>query len=275
MSIQLESFSFTPNPVAAGEQLRIYAKVKEISEEVSPVIDDTLGAWFDCTTMPIQDDTGLYVPNIAPNPVTGAMILHNMSMTPESGYADGALQFDGVDDHAEITPNEGLQLPAYTIEMVFTVTQAPSPARTLCSILNYHVEYSSSKVACGLIYYNNAMVPLIFSTQRIAYEVGTELHFMIVKQPDSDYATAYFNCEQVSRTTVYDYSSERPFRINSSNTKPSAAPLSLKGFRLYTRALTEEERLKNYQAGMKQPEEPQTPPQPVVDESLAMWMDYT
>ena len=66
MSIQLDAFSMTPNPVDAKGKLTIFAKVTEIPEEVSPVIDDTLGAWFDCTAMPIQDDTGLYVSKQAP-----------------------------------------------------------------------------------------------------------------------------------------------------------------------------------------------------------------
>ena len=91
-----------------------------MQEGPQPVIDDSLGIWYDFTVPPV-DDRGIdaYF-NLSENSVMEYIHGDGFNHTPESGYYQNGLNFDGIDDILYGVSEAG-ELDEFTIEIAVKI----------------------------------------------------------------------------------------------------------------------------------------------------------
>lgn len=245
-------FSIDDEFIEVGEFIEGYPFVK-------PVIDDSLVLWLDGSTGNNYEQTGTWK-DLSGNGNDGQ--LRNFGYTEDSGWVDGGLRFDGVDDYVDCgsilnEDYEGFTVEAtiifskkslgssnmgYIVHKNINYTEGNAPFVLMTSDSNIVWQVNSSSNGYLRIYVGGYMdgkphlVHGIYSNNKIMIYVDGALEGKRTIKPFENN-----NGKIGIGSSCYSGSYDRPFKGE------------IHSIRLYNRALTDEEILQNYQAGQCSP----------------------
>lgn len=242
-----DNFSISPNFVEiGGELIEGYPFVK-------PVIDDSLILWLDGSTGNNYEQTGTWK-DLSGNGNDGELI--NFGYTEDSGWGDGGLRFDGVDDYVNCGKiNLG---NSFTIEHVFKVEELENMrVGQISSIGSYYNANSAFAIEINNNY-----------TDKTRLQASVNRLYM-----HKDYPKNNFYKSKIYLVLVFDINKGGSVYLNGEelfsltpgglevDNIPYNYPLLIGKYfignmdliRVYNRALTDEEILQNYQAGQCSP----------------------
>lgn len=239
-------FSIDEEFIEVGEFIEGYPFVK-------PVIDDSLVLWLDGTTGNNYEQTGTWK-DLSGNGNDGQLV--NFGYIEDSGWVDGGLKFDGVDDYVYCGNGESLNITDdLTIEMLVYVPEdgefggvvKGSSGRWASN--SYGLRSSGGNCRFYITDGNNT------SYRDIAIPRGELVHIVGTTSKASNIMKGYKN-------GMFYASKERgigDIQVQQDGLYVGMAYTTFltKGniflVRIYNRALTDEEILQNYQAGQCSP----------------------
>jgi len=252
-SIQNFNSSISGNNIIAPEFIEGYPFTK-------PVIDDSLVLWFDGSTGNNYEQTGTWK-DLSDNGNDGQLI--NFGFTEDSGWGDGGLKFDGVDDCVDIRPDFDFGTDSFTIEIMSKHYSYGYPL-TNFAIANNNLAYREGEKGFQIGHgYSSVGVDIVVNdgTNLIRRTIGKtpklneEVHAVFVFDRENGNVLYFYDGELVGELDISEITGD----IKHSNLirigyiagwRPN---MSLYSFRLYNRVLTDEEILQNYQAGQCSP----------------------
>lgn len=254
-------FSIDDEFIEVGELIEGYPFVK-------PVIDDSLILWLDGSTGNNYEQTGTWK-DLSGNGNDGELI--NFGYTEASGWVDGGLRFDGVDDYVEINLRENLvTINNHTLEAWFAPKYQENKQRedVILGWWGFHrgMLFDSTRNKVNLQYlYRDKLDESIVKVENLFSKYSlpeNELTHIVstFKIKDREYPemAIYIN-GYLDNTIVGMYSWSLYNLMYYTNVTRLSHPgrYSLSGLissaRIYNRALTDEEILQNYQAGQCSP----------------------
>ncbi|MCF6461504.1 LamG domain-containing protein [Clostridium sp. Cult3] len=172
--------------------------------------------------------------------------LMNFDFTEDSGWVDGGLRFDGVDDYVEVDDNDSLNSDSFTIDIVINELEDIPLTKKIITKSNVMVNGFDIYTYVNYIYivlYNNGTRLTAYKYSKIGTNKGNSLTFTYSQ--DNQTLTIYLNGDLWSEKNDDDFIY-----------KPSINPIRIgnlwngifHSLRLYNRALTYEEILQNYRA---------------------------
>lgn len=242
-SIQNFNSSISGNNIITPEFIEGYPFVK-------PVIDDSLVLWLDGSTGNNYEQTGTWK-DLSGNGNDGQLI--NFGYTEDSGWSDGGLNFDGVDDYVRV-PNVLNMDGDFTVE-IWAESDVYNTARAL---FNTNAGVSSPWNDKGF-FITNIFNPLYLYwgindgngyVIRDINNVSTFNNSHIVVKREGNMMYSFFN---YARQNSLDISSYESFKTDNDITIARGYKGKVKVVRIYGRALSNEEILQNYRAGQCSP----------------------
>ena len=240
-----DSFSISPNFVEIGGELT------EGYPFVKPVIDDSLVLWLDGSTGNNYEQTGTWK-DLSGNGNDGQLV--NFGYIEDSGWGDGGLNFDGVDDYVRV-PNVLNMDGDFTVE-IWAESDVYNTARAL---FNTNARASSpwnGKGFCITNIFNPQYLYCYINdgiNERLSLVINYESTFNnshIVVKREGNMMYSFFN---YTRQNSLDISSCESFKTDNDITIARGYKGKVKVVRIYDRALSNEEILQNYQAGQCSP----------------------
>ncbi len=243
-SIQNFNSSISGNNIIVPEFIEGYPFVK-------PVIDDSLVLWLDGSTGNNYEQTGTWK-DLSGNGNDGQLV--NFGYIEGSGWVDGGLRFDGVDDcvdtgkrftHNDLTLEVTCCL--YDVRNIMGsrggTYWAPNPGIDLYGTSNdlrFHIGDGEN---LGTV--STKIADILDGIHTItAVKSGNMLYIYIDGMKVAE-----------NSTNVEEFTDENKMRIGQRGVSWISYPtkMDLYNFKLYNRALTDEEILQNYQAGQCSP----------------------
>ena len=178
--------------------------------------------------------------------------LVNFGYTEDSGWVDGGLKFDGIDDKVNIDFQIN-QDDTFSIEQSFYIHEITG--------VNYimFITTNSNPMGYGAIWHSNnnrIYFPYLFgegvrTRKGIDYIIGHH-HITITYDSQRQFLEVYHNGINLNleNNSPYEFTIDSIQPCWYTHTKTS---MTLNHFRIYNRALTDEEILQNYQAGQCSP----------------------
>lgn len=245
-SIQNFNSSISGNNIIAPEFIEGYPFVK-------PVIDDSLVLWLDGSTGNNYEKTNIWK-DLSGNGNDGQLM--NFDFTEDSGWVDGGLKFDGVKRKDYVLFSKEMLVQGCSFSIDFWTKL--SGIGTNCFFC------ARTVLGAGVAIFALSDNKIRFDTGRgyqwqTSYGIPTNELVNIVVTKDDNYKKLYVNGKLYSSTgTVGDMSNlSNVSTIGASQIDNQSYNNFLKGdiysFRIYNRALTDEEILQNYQAGQCSP----------------------
>ncbi len=252
-SIQNFNSSISGNNIIVPEFIEGYPFVK-------PVIDDSLVLWLDGSTGSNYEKTNIWK-DLSGNGNDGQLM--NFGYTEGSGWVDGGLKFDGVDDLVNVRPDFDFGTDSFTIEIMAKHYSYERPL-TNFAIRNNNLAHREGEkgfqighghYSSGVNVVVNDGTNLVRRTIGKTPELNEKVHAIFVFDRENGNLLYFYDGELVGELDISEITGD----IKHSNLivigyiagwKPN---MSLYLFRLYNRALTDEEILQNYQAGQCSP----------------------
>jgi len=242
-------FSIDDEFIEVGEFIEGYPFTK-------PVIDDSLVLWLDGSTGNNYEQTGTWK-DLSDNGNDGQLI--NFGFTEDSGWVDGGLKFDGVDDYVNCGNdnilNSDLELCAEALVTASSYNHAGAGgfprilSKSYGSIQGYQILINSANSKLGIelkggtTMYSNNSIPLNEKVH-IAFTYSTSnVKIYINGVLDKEF-------RGVSGILA---SNSTPFIVGDRGDGGRKWSGEILLVRIYNRALTDEEILQNYQAGQCSP----------------------
>lgn len=247
-----DSFSISPNFVEiGGELIEGYPFVK-------PVIDDSLVLWLDGTTGNNYEQTGIWK-DLSGNGNNGQLM--NFDFTEDSGWVDGGLKFDGVDDWVVTTKGIQFNQPfTFCLDGDFsklTYENWGIARKEVYPPYEFSFYQRDSSSFRFVIWQSGGASVVNFVIPAEIVHNSSSLIF--VNHMDSIVLFANgVNVQEVNiNTSLWDnhIATDRPleFGVGGYAGVQKYGDLILYGVKFYNRALTDEEILQNYQAGQCSP----------------------
>ncbi|GEM_PF-5245337 len=254
-SIQNFNSSISGNNIIVPEFIEGYPFVK-------PVIDDSLVLWFDGTTGNNYEQTGTWK-DLSGNGNHGQLM--NFGYTEGSGWVDGGLKFDGVDDIVMVPNfNPSIFNNQFTFEMVINISKLmaegsgyynnvagfTSSKKDVHFIINL---WERNRISINLINNNSQIAILTLANSLI---LNKKIHIMC--KYDGREIDFFINGSKVDLqaddTTIRFLADYDCLVVGGRRTfSRGYYDGSIYSTRLYNRALTDEEILQNYRAGQCSP----------------------
>ena len=128
-----DSFSISPNFVEiGGELIEGYPFVK-------PVIDERLVLWLDGSTGNNYEQTGTWK-DLSGNGNDGQLM--NFNFTEDSGWGDGGLRFDGVDDYVDCGSILNEDYEGFTVEATIIFSEKSLGPGNMGYIVHKNIDYA-------------------------------------------------------------------------------------------------------------------------------------
>lgn len=206
---------------------------------VKPVIDDSLVLWLDGSTGNNYEQTGTWK-DLSGNGNHGQLM--NFGYTEDSGWVDGGLKFDGVDDTVILPNIPDLKPSMFSIDLILKPVDKNNRHVVFVSWTGYTVELNTEKTISFGLKSPYLRTPILI-------EWGKLIHITCVYDGKTQYI--YVNGKfSVQKDETLSYSSSD---VVVSSTQYGAFKGSIFDVKFYNRALTDEEILQNYQAGQCSP----------------------
>lgn len=246
-------FSIDDEFIEVGEFIEGYPFVK-------PVIDDSLVLWLDGTTGNNYEQTGIWK-DLSGNGNDGQLM--NFNFTEDSGWVDGGLRFDGVDDYVDISPDFDFGTDSFTIEIMSKHYDYKYPL-TNFAIRNNNLAYREGEKGFQIGHsYSSGGVDVVVNdgTNLIRRKIGKtpklneKVHAVFTFDRKNGKILYFYDSELVGELDISEITGDikhsNLIRIGDiAGWKPN---MTLYNFKLYNRALTDEEIMQNYQAGQCSP----------------------
>lgn len=239
-SIQNFNSSISGNNIIAPEFIEGYPFVK-------PVIDDSLILWLDGSTGNNYEQTGTWK-DLSGNGNHGQLM--NFGYIEDSGWVDGGLRFDGVNDYVNILHNNSLNLiNEGTISLFINHTANTSTyetiiAKRISNNCNYEIFLKNNDKSLGF-YSGGSIITIPYIPP-----LNTWIYITVVINASG--SKFYIDGLYKNSTTItFGSINNAPLTIGTYANEWFCG--GIKNIRIYNRALTDEEILQNYQAGQCSP----------------------
>ena len=239
-------FSIDDEFIEVGEFIEGYPFVK-------PVIDDSLVLWLDGSTGNNYEKTNIWK-DLSGNGNDGQLM--NFNYDENSGWSDGGLRFDGVDDYVDCGNGESLNITDdLTIEML---VYAPEDGNFGGVVKGSRAKWTSNSYGLRS-YYGNCMFYITDGNiyQYIYMEIpkGELVHIIGTTSKASNIMKSYKNgMLYASRERgIGDIQVQQDGLYVGMGYGSFLTKGNIFLVRIYNRALTDEEIIQNYQAGQCSP----------------------
>ena len=228
-------FSIDDEFIEVGEFIEGYPFVK-------PVIDDSLVLWLDGSTGNNYEKTNIWK-DLSGNGNDGQLI--NFDYNENSGWVDGGLRFDGVDDYIHFRDRVSVDSPTFTVICTLTVFEDKRNS----------LFYDGEKVKID-IYGNSLNVRGDYSVMGDAVHFGDSIlnrKIFIALTFNGEKRKAYLDGRLIQEINKQSDNDTFSIRRIGSYTTGTNGNFKLYDIKLYNRALTDEEIMQNYKAGQCSP----------------------
>lgn len=238
--------SLYTNQLHEGNKLSINPNFVEIGGEliegypfVKPAIDDSLVLWLDGTTGNNYDKTGTWK-DLSGNGNDGQLM--NFNYDEGSGWVDGGLKFDGVDDYVEI-PYLGLT-KNMSVSIGIFISIIPEGKQILMSNTDF---------AIGFIHGNSLIMTTKSHKRKATIDglVTNSWNNITVAYDENSTPSCFINGIETSYSGTDHWLNPGNF-IGKRETGNHYKGI-ITSVHIYNRALTNEEIMQNYKAGQCSP----------------------
>lgn len=245
-SIQNFNSSISGNNIITPEFIEGYPFVK-------PVIDDSLVLWLDGSTGNNYEKTNIWK-DLSGNGNDGQLM--NFDFTEDSGWGDGGLNFDGVDDYVYCGNGESLNITDdLTIEMLVYVPEDGKFGGVVKGSLGFWAgnSYGLREYYGDCRFYitdgnNSPQINIAIPKEELVHIVGTTSKASNIMKGYRNGVLVSSGKRQIEDIQVQQNGLYVGMAYTTSLTKGNIFLV-----RIYNRALTDEEIMQNYQAGQCSP----------------------